>query len=72
MTRTAVLIRLSPWLFTVALLAVWEGAVRFFKIPMFFLPPPTAVAQAFIEYSGPLARNSWVTLETTLIGSSPL
>ena len=28
-----------------ALFVVWEVAVRIFKIPEFFLPPPTAVAQ---------------------------
>lgn len=68
MTRANLLIRLSPWLFTIGLLVVWEGAVYVFKIPTFFLPPPTAVAYAFVEFSGPLARNSWITLETTLIG----
>ena len=62
------LIRLSPWLCTIAMFAIWEGAVRVFKIPEFFLPPPTAVAQAFVDYSGPLLRNSWITLETTMIG----
>jgi NitT/TauT family transport system permease protein len=68
MTRTAALIKLSPWLFTITLVVVWEAACRIFKIPTFFLPPPTAIAQAFVDYSGPLARNSWITLETTLIG----
>jgi NitT/TauT family transport system permease protein len=62
------MIRLSPWLFTIVLFVVWEAACRIFKIPTFFLPPPSAIAQAFVEYSGPLARNSWITLETTLIG----
>ncbi len=68
MNRTALLIRLSPWLFTIGLFVVWEAAVYIFKIPVFFLPPPTAIAQAFVDYSGPLARNSWITLQTTLIG----
>jgi NitT/TauT family transport system permease protein len=68
MTRTVLIIKLSPWLFTIALLVVWEAACYIFKIPTFFLPPPTAIAQAFVDYSGPLARNSWITLETTLIG----
>ena len=68
MTRTNLLIKLSPWLFTVGLFVVWEAAVYIFKIPVFFLPPPTAIAQAFVDYSGPLARNSWITLQTTLIG----
>ena len=68
MTRANLLIKASPWLFTIGLLVVWEAAVHIFKIPTFFLPPPTAIAQAFVDYSGPIARNSWITLETTLIG----
>jgi NitT/TauT family transport system permease protein len=68
MTRTAIIVRLSPWLFTIGLLVVWEASCRIFKIPVFFLPPPSAVAQAFVDYSDPLARNSWITLQTTLIG----
>jgi len=68
MTRTSLIVRLSPYLFTVALLVLWEGAVRALHIPPFFLPPPSAVAHAFVEFSGPIARNSWITLQTTLIG----
>ena len=68
MTRTNLLIKLSPWLFTIGLFVVWEAAVHIFNIPVFVLPPPTAIAQAFVDYSGPLARNSWITLQTTLIG----
>jgi NitT/TauT family transport system permease protein len=68
MNRTALLIKLSPWLFTIGLFIFWEAAVHLLKIPEFFLPPPTAIAKAFVEYAGPLARNSWITFETTLIG----
>ncbi|AXK81791.1 ABC transporter permease [Pseudolabrys taiwanensis] len=66
--KQSLLIRLSPWLFTVGLFVVWEAAVYILKIPVFFLPPPTAIAQAFVDYSGPIIRNSWITLETTMIG----
>ncbi|WP_370455212.1 ABC transporter permease [Pseudolabrys sp. FHR47] len=68
MNRTNLLIKASPWLFTIALFAVWEAAVRIFKIPTFFLPPPSLIAMAFVEFSGPIARNSWITLQTTMIG----
>jgi len=61
-------IKLAPWLFTLGLLVVWEAAVHVFRIPAFFLPPPTAVAQAFVDYWGPIYRNSIFTLSTTLIG----
>lgn len=68
MNRTNLLIKASPWLFTIALFVIWEAAVRIFKIPTFFLPPPSLIAMAFVEFSGPIARNSWITLQTTMIG----
>ena len=61
-------IRAAPWLYTAALFLIWEAAVRIFNVPTFFLPPPTAVAQAFVDYWGPLYRHSLFTLSTTLIG----
>lgn len=68
MNRTNLLIKASPWLFTIALFVIWEAAVWIFRIPTFFLPPPSAIAMAFCEFSGPIARNSWITLQTTMIG----
>lgn len=61
-------IKASPWVFTIALFALWEAVVLIFKIPPFFLPPPTAIAQAFVDYSGPILRNSWITFYATMIG----
>lgn len=61
-------VRAAPWIYTVALFVIWEAAVVIFNIPIFFLPPPTAVAMAFVEYWGPLYRHSLFTLSTTLIG----
>ncbi|MBX3551193.1 MAG: ABC transporter permease [Pseudolabrys sp.] len=61
-------IKASPWLCTVALFVLWEAAVWVLNIPPFFLPPPSAIAQAFVDYSGPLLRNSWVTLYATMLG----
>ena len=49
-------------------LIVWEAAVWLFGIPTFFLPPPTAIALAFVEFWGPIYRNSLFTLSTTMIG----
>ena len=68
MNRANLLIKASPWLFTIGLFLFWEVVVRVFNIPTFFLPPPSLIAQAFVEFAGPIARNSWITLETTLIG----
>jgi NitT/TauT family transport system permease protein len=68
--KNRALINAAPWLFTIALFVVWEAAVHLLKVPPFLLPPPTAIAQAFVDYSGPILRNSWITLETTMIGFS--
>jgi NitT/TauT family transport system permease protein len=61
-------IRLAPWLYTLVLLAMWEGAVRLFQIPEFFLPPPTTVARAIYDYWPAIYRNSLVTLWSTMVG----
>jgi NitT/TauT family transport system permease protein len=61
-------VRLAPWLYTAALLLFWEAVVRLFHIPAFLLPPPTAVAQAIVEFWGPIYRHSLFTLSATLIG----
>jgi NitT/TauT family transport system permease protein len=66
--KPALMVRLAPWLFTLGLLVLWEAAVHVFGIPAFFLPPPTAIANAFVEFWGPIYRNSLFTLSTTVIG----
>jgi NitT/TauT family transport system permease protein len=67
-TRADLTVRAAPWLYTVVMFVVWEAVVRLFHIPAFFLPPPTAIAQAIVEYWGPIYRHSFYTLSTTLIG----
>lgn len=68
MTESELTVRAAPWLYTAALFVVWEAAVRLFGIPAFLLPPPSAVATAFVDYWGAIYRNSLFTLSTTVIG----
>ena len=68
MNRGDLYVRAAPWLYTVALFVIWEAAVHVLRIPPFYLPPPSAIAQAFVEFWGPIYRNSLFTLSTTLIG----
>ena len=68
MTRGQLIIRLAPWLYTAALFVIWEAACWLFAIPVFFLPPPSVIAMAFVEYWPAISRHSWFTLEATLIG----
>jgi NitT/TauT family transport system permease protein len=68
MNPSSVAIRLAPWLFTICLFVVWEAAVRIFRIPTFFLPPPSAIAVAFVDFWPAIYRNSLITLQETLVG----
>ncbi len=61
-------IRLAPWLYTLAMLVVWEASVHIFRSPEFFLPPPTTVARAIYDYWPAIYRNSMITLWSTLVG----
>ena len=61
-------IRAAPWLFTVALVVIWELVVAVLHIPTFFLPPPTAIARATMDFWPAIYRNSLITLWATLLG----
>lgn len=59
---------LAPWLFTIALFGLWELICRLFSVPQIILPAPSAIFAATYTYSGPLLRNGFVTLWTTVAG----
>jgi NitT/TauT family transport system permease protein len=54
----------------VASLAIWEGAVRAFRVPAFILPPPSQVGAALYRgaESGIYLQHLWITLAETLLG----
>src|SRR5256714_12917319 len=60
--------KLSPWLFTLGIFVLWELVCRIFKVDTFVLPAPSQIFQAIGQYWLPLAKNSFVTLWTTLAG----
>jgi NitT/TauT family transport system permease protein len=62
------LVRAAPWIATVALFVLWEAVCRVFRIPEFFLPPPTAVFKAIWDYWPALYKHSLFTLSSTLVG----
>jgi NitT/TauT family transport system permease protein len=59
---------LAPYAFTVAFFALWEGACWLFKVPPYFLPAPSVIAQAMREYWWQLSWHSFHTLWMTLAG----
>ena len=60
--------KLSPWLYTIGMFLFWELACKAFSIPIYFLPPPTIILEAFSEFKVALWENSIQTLWTTLVG----
>jgi NitT/TauT family transport system permease protein len=68
MNQRDLYVRLAPWLYTLVLFVIWEAVCRLGGIPQFFLPPPSAVAVAIVEFWGPIYRHSLFTLSTTMIG----
>ena len=59
---------LPPLAIIVALLAVWEIAVRVAKVPDWLLPPPSAVAATLVRERDLLLANARVTLAEVLLG----
>ena len=57
---------LAPTLLIVLLLAVWEIACRALDVPVYFLPPPSAVALALIERAPVLAASALQTFRMAL------
>lgn len=56
----------APALFGIAVLAVWELAVRHYQIPTYVLPAPSAIGPAFVENFPSLMASLWTTLRVTL------
>ena len=66
MRRTAA----APLALAVLLLATWEVAVRVFAVPVFLLPPPSAVAARFATAwtDGTMLRHLLPTVGELLLG----
>jgi NitT/TauT family transport system permease protein len=61
----------QTWLWPVALalvlLALWQGLVVAFEVPVFLVPSPLRVAQTLVEDAGMLFPALWVTMKITLL-----
>lgn len=60
--------KLSPWIFTVAIFLVWEGACAAFKINTSVLQPPSAAFAAMFKLWKVFLYHSWATLWVTMVG----
>jgi len=69
-TRTGTFnwVKAAPWLYTIALFAIWELSVIAFNLPQYILPAPTVIWDAIVQYWPAIWKNSLQTLKTTLAG----
>lgn len=58
---------LAPFMLIALLLAAWEIACRALAVPVYFLPPPSAVAKALASDWAGLLRSAWNTLSMALV-----
>ena len=58
---------LAPFVLIALLLAAWELACRALAVPIYFLPPPSAVAKALATDWRGLLLSAWNTLSMALI-----
>ena len=58
---------LAPFVLIAALLAVWEVACRSLSVPLYFLPPPSAIGRALVGDWPILLHSAWNTLAMALI-----
>jgi NitT/TauT family transport system permease protein len=63
----ALAIRLAPWALIALLLAGWELACRAFDVPVYFLPPPSAIGEAVGQEWPGLIQAAWYTLSKALV-----
>lgn len=57
---------LSPLVLIALLLAIWEATCRLLDVPVYFLPPPGAVALSLLERAPVLAGSAWQTFRMAL------
>lgn len=66
MTKSSLLRLLSPILLGLFLLALWEGLVRVYAVPVFVLPGPSVIFESLTQNFGSLMVSALATLKVTL------
>ncbi len=60
--------RWSPLVLLVVIVVVWELVCDVLAVPEFIFPSPLKIAQALIEFTGPIALATWQTFWVTMVG----
>jgi NitT/TauT family transport system permease protein len=66
--RTRISAVLAPVAVMIAMLALWEAGARLFAVPVFLLPPPSAIAVAMVKNAALLAAGAGITTLEILLG----
>ena len=56
----------APVLFGIVMLAVWEGAVRYYQLPFYLLPGPVLIAETLYKEFGSLFPSLLYTVSITI------
>lgn len=64
---TGLATRLAPWALIALMLAAWEAACRALEVPVYFLPPPSAIGEAVAQEWPGLVKAAWYTLSKALV-----
>ena len=60
--------RWSPLVLLGAIVVLWQLACSGLDIPEFIFPSPLKIAQALVEFTGPIATAAWQTFWVTMVG----
>ena len=60
--------RWAPVVTAAALLVVWQWVCTAFRIADYIFPTPLTIAQALVEFAGPIAQAAWKTFWVTMVG----
>ncbi|HVL74582.1 MAG TPA: ABC transporter permease [Noviherbaspirillum sp.] len=58
----------APWALLLAIIALWQAICTVFEVSEFIFPSPIAIAEALVEFAGPIAQHAWATFWVTMAG----
>lgn len=67
-TQSSITPILGATLTLLVLVLLWELLVRWFEVPQWLLPSPSAIGEAMYEWRGDLLTHTLVTLNETIVG----
>ena len=60
--------RWSPLILLAAIIVLWQLVCTWLAVPEFIFPSPHKIAQALVEFTGPIATAAWQTFWVTMVG----